>query len=345
VDLRIRLLASLAVFAALLAPACNSDEEDPFAQFNLSRAPSEDAVLIYASGAWATEPGQARELFAINADGSEVERVTTCTQREDPCDFLQVAPSSIRERVAAVRGSVSGDPEASALYFIDLGRSVETIIAVARRVQAADWTIDDSFIAYSDGDVEDLFTVSADGQEQIGEPLTTTPDRRERYPRVNFQLDNAAWEALDETPGKSRIFSLRGGVDGEPVAVTEGGPGTEVLEGTPYIVGSDSTPAFSTSPILLAFRRLTGTGNGGLGTWDIMTLSIFSEEDPVVVAGGGGVYRGAPDWSLDGRIAFVETDMASGESRLVTILPDGTDRQVLHVEDAGFRMGSPRWLR
>ena len=174
--------------------------------------------------------------------------------------------------------------------------------------------------------------------------LTTTPELRERYPRINFQLDNAVWEALDETPGKSRIFSLQGGAEG-PVAVTEGGPGTEVLEGTPYIVGSDSTPAFSTSPILIAFRRLTGTGNGGLGTWDIMTLSIFSEEEPVVVAGGGGVYRGAPDWSTDGRIVFVETDMASNESRLVVIQADGSERQVLHVEDAGFRMASPRWLR
>ena len=332
----------VAVLAVCLA-ACGTDETNPFDQFSFSQAPSEDAVLLYVSGAWAEQTGLPRELFAINADGSQVERLTSCTQRTDPCDFLQVTPSANRDRVAAVRGSVSGDPEASALYFIDLGRSVETIIALARRVQAADWTFNDSFIAYSNGVVEDIFTVFPNGEQE--EPLILTPDRRERYPRVNFQVDNAVFEVLDQTPGKSRIFSLLGGEGGEPLAVTEGGPGTAVLAGTPYIVGSDSTPVFSTSRVLIAFRRLTGSGNGGLGTWDIMTVRFDTDDEPVVVAGGGDVYRGAPDWSGDGRIVFVETDMAAGESRLVVVQPDGSERQVLHVEDAGYRMASPRWLR
>ena len=41
----------------------------------------------------------------------------------------------------------------------------------------------------------------------------------------------------------------------------------------------------------------------------------------------------------------METDSASSESRLVVIQPDGSGRLVLHSEDAGYRMGSPRWLR
>ncbi len=37
--------------------------------------------------------------------------------------------------------------------------------------------------------------------------------------------------------------------------------------------------------------------------------------------------------------------METEVSRLVVIAPDGSDRQVLHTEDAGYRMASPRWLR
>jgi hypothetical protein len=338
--MRARPLLLVAVLAVGLG-ACGNDVENPFDRFSFSRAPSEDAVLLYVSGAWAEQPGFPRELFAINADGSQVERLTSCAERGDPCDFLQVAPSANRERVAAVRGSVAGDPEATALFFVDLGRSVETLVTPARRIQAADWALDDRFIVYSTGDVEDLFNVEPDGSNQAF--ITQTPDRRERFPRVNFQVTNAAFEMLEQTPGKSRIFSLGGAPDG--VEVTQGGPGTEVLEGTPYIVGSDSSPVFSIDPLLIAFRRLTGTGNGGLGTWDILSTRLDTDDEPVVVVGGGGVYRGVPDWSLDGQIVFVETDMAAGESRLVVIQPDGSGRQVLHVEDAGFRMASPRWIR
>ncbi|MCG6921779.1 MAG: hypothetical protein LJF15_11950 [Acidobacteria bacterium] len=333
----------LAVGVAVCLAACGNDQENPFDRFAFSRPPSEDAVLLYVSGAWTEGTGAPREVFAINADGSQTERLTTCAERSDPCDFLQVAPSANRDRIAAVRGSVAGDPEASALFFVDLGRSVETIITAARRVQSADWAYTDQFIAYSNGDTENLFTVSPSGGDDA--PLTDTDDRRERFLRLNYQVSNAVYEALEETPGKSVIFSLLGGVGGAPVQVTTGGPGDEVLEGTPYIVGSDSAPAFSADPLTFAFRRLTGTGNGGLGTWDIMATTLDAVDGPMVVVGGGGVFRGAPDWSTDGEIVFVETDMAAGESRLVVVQPDGTGRQVLHVEDAGYRMGSPRWLR
>ena len=156
------LVAALAVGPG----ACSNDVENPFDQFSFSRAPSEDAVLMYVSGAWAEQPGFPREVYAVNADGSAVERLTSCTQRDNPCDFLQVSPSPNRERIIAVRGAVAGDPEASALFFVDLGRSVETVIAAARRVQAADWAFDERFIIYSTevDAVENLFLVEPNGE-------------------------------------------------------------------------------------------------------------------------------------------------------------------------------------
>jgi Tol biopolymer transport system component len=333
-------IGHLIALATLLAPACSNDEENPFAQFSLSRAPSEDAVLIYASGAWAEEPGRARELFAVNADGSEVQRLTTCAAEVEFCDFVSVAPSSNRDRVVAVRGSQVGDPDAAALYFMDLSRSVETIIAPAARVQDCDWAFDDSIVLYSNGDVEDLSFVQPTGDED--QSLTDTPELRERSARLDLGVSTAVFEGLDETPGKSRIFRLFA-PESEPI--TDGGPGSEVLPGTPYVVGSDVSPVFSPNSQFVAFCRLTGSGNGGLGTWDILTVPSDGSAEPELVVGGGDVFRGEPDWAFDGRIVFVETDMATGESRLVVIQPDGTDRQVVHVEDAGFRMGSPRWLR
>lgn len=338
---RTRLLAT--VLVVLLAPACSNDEGNPFDQFSFSRAPSEDAILFYVSGAWTEETGAPRELFALTAAG-ETERLTTCTQRSEPCDFQEVAPSSDPARVVAVRGAVGGDPLASALYFIDLGRSVETIIALARRVQSADWAFNDNFVIYSNGDLEDLSTVQANGDED--QTLTDTPFFRERYPRLAPDLAGAVYEGLTETPGKSGVYYYLGG-ENSAVQVTPGGPGSEVLPGTPYVVGSDSSPVFSVSGQFLAFRRLTGTGNGGLGTWDILVLPSngFEGVEPLVVAGGGDVFRGPPDWARDGRLVFVETDMATEESRIVVTGPDGSDPQVLHSENAGYRMASPRWLR
>ena len=338
--LRTRLLA--VVLAALLAPACSDDTTNPFDEFSFSRPPSADAILFYVSGAWAAETGAPRELFALDAEGVP-ERLTSCTQRSDPCDFLEMAPSSNPDRIVAVRGTIGGDPEATALYFVDLGRSVETIIAPARRVQGADWSYDDSLVIYSNGASEDLRAVAPNGEED--RPLSDTPDFRERSPRLEPGLSFAVHEGLTETPGKSLIYAFQGET-AAPIALTGGGPGSERLEGTPYIVGSDASPVTSPNAQFVAFRRLTGTGNGGLGTWDILYTSVSDPEaEPVVIAGGGDIHRGAPDWGLDGRIVFVETDAAAGEARMVAIQPTGDDRQVLHVEDAGFRMSSPRWLR
>lgn len=324
------------VVSAVLAAACGDDGNNPFAGLLRSRPPSASAALLFVSGSWAAETGQPRELFALSADGATLERLTSCAEASSPCDVLSVAPSPQRTRVAAVRSTPGAEEGATALYFMDLARSVETVLFPRRRVDGVDWSSDDSFLIFA-GPVpqtsqSDLFFSQPNGQGE--ENLTQTLSVDERNPRIDPFARTALYERDEE--GVSRIYLFR------DTPLTSGPASGEGLPGTPYVVGSDASPVFSPDGASIAFRRLSGTGNGGLGTWDLLTLRADGQSTPVVVA-SGPVFRGAPDWGPRG-LLFVETDADSSRSELVVVQPDGSGRQVLRTEDAGYRMASPRWL-
>ena len=290
------------------------------------------------SGSWAPEGGQPRELMAIAADGSGLQQLTNCTRESPPCDILQVAPSPDRNRVIAVRTTPDAEAGANVLYFMDLTRSVQQIILPKRRVESADWSADGSFLLYASaagqtGD-EDLFTAGPDGTNE--QNLTESLSVRERAARIDPSARTAAYEHVDSADGVSRIYVFR------ETPITSGPATGPALPGTPYVVGSDASPTFSPDSTQLVFRRLTGVGNGGLGTWDLMAISLSAGATARVLA-SGPLFRGAPDWSSRG-IVFVETDATTGMSQLVVVQPDGSGRTVLRTEAAGYRMGAPRWL-
>jgi Tol biopolymer transport system component len=329
-----RLLAAAAV---LLAAGCGSNAGNPFDRLATSRPPSPGAALVFVSGSWAEATGQPRVLLALNADGSTLERLTSCPTDTDPCDFLQVAPSPDRSRIVANRTTPAAEAGANALYFTDLARGVETPLFPRRRVDSVDWSSDGSFIIFSTQGVqttaEDLFYSQPNGTQE--ENLTQTPSVRELNPRIDPFGQTAVYEKIDES-GVSRIALF-------PDTPLTSGPATgPALEGTPYVVGADAHPVLSADGRSIAFCRLTGVGNGGLGTWDLLTLRVDGVSQPVVIA-SGPLFRGAPDWGTKG-IVYVETDAAASRSELVLVQPDGTGRTVLRTEDAGYRMGSPRWL-
>jgi Tol biopolymer transport system component len=328
---------SLAVPIALAA-ACGHDVTNPFA--NATQPPSADSVLLFVSGSWSSDRGAPRELHALNVDGSKVERLTSCAEAETPCDFVQLAPSPDRNRLAALRTTPGAAEGANALYFMDLSRAVETLIFPNRRIEAVDFSPDGSFIIYSADAVqttqtaqEDLFLSEPNGQGE--QNLTATTPFRERNPRVDPFARTAVYEGIDDS-GVSRIYLF------SQTPLTSGPATGAPLEGTPYVVGADADPAYSPDGGSVVFRRLTGVGNSGLGTWDILTLKADGASTPQVVA-TGPLFRGAPDWGTKG-ILFVETDAAADQSQLVLLSPDATSRIVLRTESAGFRMGSPRWL-
>jgi Tol biopolymer transport system component len=123
--------------------------------------------------------------------------------------------------------------------------------------------------------------------------------------------------------------------------VTTGGDSGAPLPGTPYVVGSDADPDYSADGRSVVFRRCTGTGNGGVGTWDIMTVRLDGTGLTTLVT--GPAYRGAPDWGAKG-IAFPETDVAAGATRLVVIQADGSGRQASVTLGSSFDISYPRWL-
>ncbi len=328
--------ACVAASIALTA-ACSSNSGNPFTSRTLP--PPADAVLLFVSGSWAADPGQPRELFALNIDGSKLEQLTSCAQASPACDFVQLAPSPDRNRLAAIRTQPEAAQGATTLYFMDLARGAEKLIFPNRRVENVDYSPDASFILYTavptgtQTTAEDLFYSSPDGTGE--QNLTNTPDFRERAPRVDPFATTAVYEGIDST-GVGRIYAF------SQTRLTTGPEGGETLPDTPYVVGADADPVYSPDGKSIAFRRLTGVGNGGLGTWDLMTLVLGGTSSPKVLA-TGPLFRGAPDWSSKG-IVFVETDAAADRSDLVVLSADGTTRTVLRTEPAGYRMGSPRWL-
>jgi Tol biopolymer transport system component len=320
-----------------LTAACGSNSSNPFT--TATKAPSADAVLLFASGSWAADPGQPRELFALNIDGTKLEQLTSCAQASPACDFVQVAPSPDRNRLAAIRTTPEAAAGATTLYFMDLSRGAEKPIFENRRVESVDYSPDASFILYTalptgtQTTAEDLFYSSPDGTAE--QNLTSTADFRERAPRVDPFATTAVYEGIDST-GVGRIYLF------SQTRLTSGPAGGAPLPDTAYVVGADADPAFSPDGKSVAFRRLTGVGNGGLGTWDLMTQLIDATSSPKVIA-TGPLFRGAPDWGSKG-IVFVETDAAADRSDLVVLSADGSTRTVLRTEPAGYRMCGPRWL-
>src|SRR5512134_1423778 len=108
-----------AVVAMTLGLAACADSSNPFESSLRTQAPPQSASLLIVTSSYAAEPGP-RELVALDADGGNFTRLTNCATAATPCDFVQVAPSPDRTRVAAIRTEVGAAPDASALYFMDL---------------------------------------------------------------------------------------------------------------------------------------------------------------------------------------------------------------------------------
>ena len=334
-----------APLALALLCACSSSVDNPFANASRTSPPRATAAVIFTSNVGAA-PGSSRELYAVDLDGTGLTRLTFCATETAPCDNSAVSPSPDRVRVIVRRRKdANGNgrldtADGDAMLFVDLSRGAEApLVPASGLVEAIDWAPTGDVLVFSgkgEGEIEDLFRADTNGENNRN--LTSTTDVRERGGRVDPTGTVAVYERI-EPNSKPAAFIF---VDQtRQVRVTTPAEGTAALAGTPYTVGSDADPAFSPDGRSIVFRRLTGTGAEGLGTWDV--LRVLTDGTGLAVIASGADYRGAPDWGPQG-IVFEEGDGASGTRRLVVIQPDGTGRRVLVTAARGTDLTAPRWL-
>ena len=204
-------------------------------------------------------------------------------------------------------------------------------------MESADWSADGSFLLYASvagqtGD-EDLFTAGPDGTNE--QNLTESLSVRERAARIDPVGRTAAYEHVD-ADGVSRIYVFR------ETPVTSGPATGPALPGTPYVVGSDASPTFSPDSTQLVFRRLTGVGNGGLGTLG---------PDGDHAHGGRDRARARERAALPRRPGLeqprhrVRRDGRDHGHVAARRRPAGWQRANGATDRAaGYRMGAPRWL-
>ncbi len=338
---------ALLLVLALALGACNSEADNPFADIIQTFPPSSAADIVFTSNGYAQTPGAPRELFAVESSGAGVTRLTFCNVDPRRCDTSEATPAPDRQRMALLRVTTDSDgngrltaADGQALLISDLGRSVEgELFPQTMHVSGADWSRDGSVLVYSadaEGGIDDLYRVDPDGQNNRN--LTLTPDVRERRPRIDPTASVAVYERI-EADGKGQIFVFN--TTQSQLRVTSGGPGTAALPNSLYVVGADADPDYSPDGRSIVFRRLMNTGNGGLGTWDILTIRPDGTEMAVVAT--GPAFRGAPDWGAEG-IVYAEVNIAAGTSELVVIQPDGTGRRSVISVSGGLEVSFPRWL-
>jgi Tol biopolymer transport system component len=231
--------------------------------------------------------------------------------------------------------------DGESLRIIDLARAVEgELVNGNAHVSGADWSPGEEVLYYSatgSGGVDDLYQITSNGQSN--QDLTSSNGVRERRPRFNLGGTALAFERIEaNTRGQIWIATSLG-----LRALDPGGTQGDALTSTPYLVGSDADPAFSPDGRTVVFRRLTATGNGGLGMWDLMTISTTTTTAVATTLVTGPAFRGAPDWAAGG-IVFVESVAGSGP-QLVLLDPATGARRVLLTAGAGFDLGFPHWLK
>jgi Tol biopolymer transport system component len=338
-------LRSVLVAAALFG-GCNTTYDNPFENSSPTLAPRADSVLVYTSNGYAARGGSPREVFAAGEGGAGVTRLTFCNNDTRRCDAIEAAPAPDRSRVAMRRVETDTDRDGrlsandgEALLIIDLARGVEGgILQSTAKVSGIDWSPTGDVLVYAasgEGGIEDIYRADPNGQNTRN--LTSTTAVRERRPRIDPTGSAAIFERIDAT-GKGQVYVYTS--TGAQVRVSSGGEGSQALAGTPYVVGSDADPDYSPDGRSVVFRRLTGLGSGGVGTWDIMTARLDGTGLVTIVT--GPAFRGAPDWGPKG-IVFPEIDAAS--ARLVTVQADGSGRQVPVTLGASFDISHPRWLQ
>jgi hypothetical protein len=338
--------------AAAVVPGCQAPESSIPSTTLVPIRPT--AAVVFTSNAWAGSAGAPREIYTVDGDGTALTRVSFCNSEAQACDNVEAAPAPDGRRLAVRR--ILDPTVGERIFILDTARGVEgeitpevpantpTFSAPTSRASSIDWSPVDDLLVYSGqvGDaLPDLYRTIPrpdPGGAQTG-PLTATPTAREGGVRIDPTGSVAVFDR-NEPGARSFVYVFYSGAS--QVQVSSGGPAGGPLPGTPYLVGSDADPDYSPDGQSIVFRRLTSTGNGGRGTWDLMVVRTDGSGLAPLVT--GPVYRGAPDWGARG-IVFAEIDAVAGTARLVVVDGTGGNARTLHSTSGFLEISHPRWLR
>jgi len=336
-----------ATIALLAATGCQTTYDNPFLPPAGAPVPS-GATLLFVGNGHDTSRTAPRELFAIDDRGGAPTRLTACSGRSPACEVLEVAPAPDRNRVA-VRRRVDTDRdgifeagEDDGIYVIDLARGVEGQTIPPKGITGLDWAPGDDLVVYSapgEGGLEDLFSAFANGSEDGNR--TATADVNER--RFRFHPDSAQRVLIYERsqPGqRSEVWLYQNLLLQRRMTTGSSELTPTALPGTSYVVGSDADPDIDPALTGVVFRRLTGLGERGRGTWDVLTVDGNGANLKVIAS--GPAYRSAPDWGPKG-IVFSEIPVGGPTASLVVVDSAGA-RRVITTQRSDFALESPRWL-
>lgn len=356
-----RLSERVLLASVLLLSGCGGDEPNPFATEGSIAKLRPTSALVFATDAWADRPATNLEIFALDENGEGLLRLTKCNGEQSACNNLEVSPAYDRKRLAIRRvtrdtdadGQLTGS-DGETLIIGDVARGIEGEVTlrvqgsvgstVTNHLNGLDWSPVDDLIVYGaavTGTPDDLFRSvprpDPSGSETF--PLTTSSQYDERAPRIDPTGNAAVFESVDVASGLGSIALFV--TSAQQPRITSGGTPGAALPGTPYVIGSDSTPDYSPDGNRLVFRRLMGPGPDGRGAWTIHTVA--KDGTGLVPIVTGDVWRSSLDWGPKG-ILFAEADAASGGTALVVVDANGGARRVLARFGAGFKVESPRWL-
>ena len=342
--MRPRMPVYAAVLLGLAAPACQTTYDNPFLPPAGAPVPS-GATLLYVSNAHDGSRPAPRELFAIDDRGGGPTRLTTCSTRSPACEVAEVAPAPDRNRVAMRRridanrdGRLDAD-EDDGIYIVDLARGVEGQTIARKGITSIDWAPTDDVLVYSargEGGLGDLFSAFANGEGD--DNRTLTPDIGER--RLRFHPTQRVLAYERQLPGQRSEIWLYQNLTVQKKFTSGAELAATLLPGTDLLLGSDTDPDIAPDLSGIVFRRLTGVGENGRGTWDILMVDGSGPTITPLVT--GAAYRSAPDWGRQG-IVFAEIPVGSPTASLVVVDLNGA-RRVIHSQPAEFVLESPRWL-
>jgi len=297
---------------------------------------------------------QRREIYAIDADGGNVTRITFTKKHHCLIGMDRsrryIATSAIAEDTKKPRGL--GDEDRKSLWVIDLETKTEVRLTDPRYFAEGDSFSPDGqwivfFMKLGDDKQMDIYKIRRDGSELTR--LTNTPMALEGDPSWSNDGKRIVFTSMDITLPNPRFILKTMDVNGGDVkTLYDGGPGIEIKGAWP---AGNYDPAWSPDDKWIVFERAvedTG-GNAGSGIWHIFKIRADGSEVKNLSLAGGHADRAEylPSFSPDGKsIIFGSIYQAKNpkESHIDIFTMDSSGGSLKRLTDHPANDMGPVWI-